>query len=100
MRFAERVAEVSRGHSSPDGMKARTVGVASRTWYLMDAERQKSQQLAFTEESRGESPKAADEGIEASVAKREYESPAVEMELVENGGGVRGPELDEGVETS
>jgi RNA-directed DNA polymerase len=49
----------------------------------MDAERQKSQQLAFTEESRGESPKAADEGIEASVAKREYESPAVEMELME-----------------
>jgi RNA-directed DNA polymerase len=50
----------------------------------MSGKRQKNQmELAFAVESRSESPRATDEGIEPSMAKREAESPAKTEGLME-----------------
>ena len=52
----------------------------------MVAKRQKSQmELAFDRGSRGEAPRAGDEGTEATMAKSRTESSASVAELMEEG---------------
>lgn len=58
--------------------------MASKRRTLAEGERQKIQlELAFTEEKRGEAPKACGEGIESTAARRKQESPAVAEQLME-----------------
>ena len=84
---SDRVAEVSRGHSScassegPNGK-----GAASSPRDSMGDKRQKNQLqmvLAFTDEGRSEAPKARREGTETLTAKRECESPAIPEQVME-----------------